>query len=188
MSIGRWTGQVPEDFIFSLKASRYITHLKNLLDPQETLPKFFNRISLFGHKLGPILFQLPPNWEKDGKRMQAFLLELPKPHRYVFELRNRSWLQEDIFVMLRAHRVAFCIYDFNFRQSPILASTDFIYIRSHGPGRAYQDPYGLDSLGRWADRIGNWVAQGQDVFCYFNNTHRGHAFENARTLMGLIEP
>jgi uncharacterized protein YecE (DUF72 family) len=187
-SIQRWTEQVPADFIFSIKASRYITHLKNLLDPKESLPNFFNRTALFGEKIGPILFQLPPHWDINVTRLKQFIPELPGGYRYAFELRNPSWLDEGIYDVLRENGIAFCIYDINFRQSPILATTDFIYIRLHGPGRAYNDPYDLDALGRWADRIRHWCGDGLDVYCYFDNTHRGYAWENARTLIGLTEP
>ncbi|MFW5713362.1 MAG: DUF72 domain-containing protein [Brevefilum sp.] len=185
-SIERWRNYVPEDFLFSIKASRFITHMKNLLEPEETLPQFFERISLFGEKCGPILFQLPPHWGKNLERLQNFLPELPDGFRYAFELRNKSWLEDEIYKVLREHEVAFCIYEIDFRQSPILTTTDFVYIRLHGPGRAYNDPYDLEALGHWADRIKHWVEDGLDVYCYFDNTHRGYAWENAQTLLSLL--
>ena len=185
-SIQRWQESVPEYFIFSIKASRYITHMKNLLEPEETLPQFFERISLFGDHCGPILFQLPPRWGVNLDRLRKFLPTLPDGYRYTFELRNQSWLDEAVYAVLREHEVAFCIYEIDFRQSPILTTTDFVYIRLHGPGRAYNDPYDLDALGRWADRIQSWVAGGLDVYCYFDNTYRGYAWENAQTLLSLI--
>lgn len=185
-SVQRWYDFVPDDFIFSVKASRYITHMKNLLEPEETLPPFFERISLFEDKCGPVLFQLSPHWGKDAERLRQFIPELPEGFRYSFELRNESWLDEEIYTILRENEVAFCIYEIDFRQSPILTTADFIYIRLHGPGRAYNDPYDLDALGRWADRITHWVGSGLDVFCYFDNTHRGYAWENAQTLLSMI--
>jgi len=160
--------------------------MKNLLEPEETLPNFFERISLFGKKCGPILFQLPPHWGKDSERLRQFVSKLPAGYRYTFELRNQSWLDEEIYAILRKYEIAFCVYDIDFRQSPILITTDFVYIRLHGPGRAYNDPYDLDALGRWADRIENWASEGLDVYCYFDNTHRGYAWENAQTLLSLI--
>lgn len=185
-NIQRWRERVPEDFVFAIKASRYITHMKNLLEPEETLPNFFERISLFGEKGGPILFQLPPHWGVNAERLMNFLPELPEGFRYAMELRNPTWLDEKVYAILREHEVAFCIYEIDFRQSPILTTTDFVYIRLHGPGRAYNDPYDLDVLGRWADRIKSWVGSGLDVYCYFDNTHRGYAWENAQTLLSLI--
>ncbi len=185
-SIQAWKEKVPEDFVFSIKASRYITHMKNLLEPEETLPDFFERISLFGEKCGPVLFQLPPHWKVNADRLRDFIPELPDGYRYAIELRNQSWLNEKIYALLRKHAVAFCIYEIDYRQSPILTTADFIYIRLHGPGRAYNDPYDLDTLGRWADRIQGWLEDGLDVYCYFDNTHRGYAWENAQTLINLI--
>lgn len=185
-SIQGWKEKVPEDFVFSIKASRYITHMKNLLEPEETLPDFFERISLFGEKCGPVLFQLPPHWKVNADRLRDFIPELPDGYRYAIELRNQSWLNEKIYALLRKHAVAFCIYEIDYRQSPILTTADFIYIRLHGPGRAYNDPYDLDTLGRWADRIQGWLEDGLDVYCYFDNTHRGYAWENAQTLINLI--
>jgi uncharacterized protein YecE (DUF72 family) len=185
-SVRCWCDSVPDDFIFSVKASRYITHMKNLLEPEETLPPFFERISLFEEKCGPILFQLPPHWGVNAERLENFLSELPEGYRYAMELRNQSWLDEEIYQLLREHRITFCIYEIDFRQSPILTTADFVYIRLHGPGRAYNDPYDLDTLGRWADRIAHWVGSGLDVFCYFDNTHRGYAWENAQTLQSLM--
>ena len=186
-TIKRWRSQVPEEFIFSVKASRYITHMKNLLEPEETLPNFFDRISLFEDKCGPILFQLPPHWQVNVERLNNFLVHLPEEHRYTFELRNKTWFEDEVYDLLRKHGIAFCIYEIDFKLSPILTTTDFIYIRLHGPGRAYNDPYDLDTLGRWADGIAEWVDSGQDVYCYFDNTHRGYAWENARTLLGILE-
>ena len=185
-SIQRWRESVPEHFVFSIKASRYITHMKNLMEPEDTLPKFFERISQFGDHCGPILFQLPPHWGMDLDRLRTFIPELPDGYRYTFELRNQSWLNEEVYAILRQNEIAYCIYEINFRQSPILTTSDFVYIRLHGPGRAYNDPYDLDALGRWANRIQSWAADGLDVYCYFDNTHRGYAWENAQTLLSLI--
>jgi len=186
-TVRKWHDQVPDEFIFTVKASRYITHMKNLLEPEETLPKFFDRISLLKEKIGPVLFQLPPHWQVDVDRLRHFLKRLPENYRYAFELRNRTWLKESVYSLLREYDAAFCIYDFNYRLSPLLTTTNFIYIRMHGPGRAYYDPYQLDAIGMWADRIRDWVDSGEDVYCYFDNTHRGYAWENAKTLLDLLK-
>ena len=185
-TIKNWCDCVPSDFIFSVKASRYITHMKNLLEPEETLPRFFERISEFKDKCGPILFQLPPQWRVDTERLKDFLEHLPKEYRHTIEFRNNTWFRDDIYNLLKKHDVAFCIYEIDFKKSPILTTTDFIYIRLHGPGRAYNDPYDLDALGLWVDRINFWVKNGIEVYCYFDNTHRGYAWDNAQTLKKLL--
>jgi uncharacterized protein YecE (DUF72 family) len=186
-TVGHWYDQVSDDFIFAVKANRYITHMKNLLEPEETLPEFYKRVSLFKEKAGPILFQLPPHWKVNVDRLRNFLSVLKHDYRYTLELRNKTWLTEDVYSLLRRYNIAFCMYDFNYRQSPFLITADFVYIRLHGPGRAYNDPYDLELLGRWADRIEGWVRSGKDVYCYFDNTHRGYAWENAQTLLALLE-
>jgi len=185
-TIQNWRKNVPDDFVFSIKASRYITHMKNLLEPEETLPKFFDRISLFEEKCGPILFQLPPQWNVNIERLSTFLDNLPHDYRYTIELRNKTWFKEEVYGLLRKHGIAFCIYEIDFEQSPMLTTADFIYIRLHGPGRAYNDPYDLETLTRWADRIKSWVDSELDVYCYFDNTHRGYAWENGQTLLNLL--
>ena len=131
-SILRWVESVPTGFIFSSKANRTITQMKYLLELEETLPKFFNQLALFNGKTGPLLFQLPPHWEKNTERLEHFIPTLPADGRYAFELRNLSWLDEEIYAILREHGIAFCIYEINFRRSPILATTDFVYIRCMG--------------------------------------------------------
>jgi uncharacterized protein YecE (DUF72 family) len=186
-TVRHWYDQVGEDFLFAIKASRYITHMKNLLEPEDTLPNFFERISLLKEKIGPILFQLPPYWQLNLERLQNFLKFLKPDYRYTFELRNKTWLNEDIYSLLRDNNIAFCIYEINYRQSPLMVTADFVYIRLHGPGRAYNDPYDMDTLGLWANRIEDWVGDGKDVYCYFDNTHRGYAWENAKSLMDLLD-
>jgi len=186
-TIQNWVDQTPEDFLFSIKASRYITHMKNLLEPGETLPNFFECISYFGEKCGPILFQLPPHWKINLERLENFLGHLPEEYRYTFELRNETWLKEETYGLLRKYNAAFCIYDFNFRQSPRITTTDLVYIRLHGPGKAYQDPYTEQTLRDWRDRILSWLEQEKQVHCYFDNTYRGHAWDNAKKLNQLLE-
>jgi uncharacterized protein YecE (DUF72 family) len=186
-TVENWVNKVPEGFIFAVKASRYITHMKYLLQPEETLPKFFERITSFGEYCGPILFQLPPRWEVDLERLRYFLDHLPDGYRYTFEFRNQTWFVRVVYNLLKDHHAALCIYEFNYRQSPILTTADFVYIRLHGPGRAYADPYAPLELERWAVRINHWLSEGKDVYCYFDNTLNGYAWNNAQTLLKLIK-
>jgi uncharacterized protein YecE (DUF72 family) len=182
-----WYEQVPDGFHFAIKASRYITHMKNLLEPESTLPNFFERVSILKEKAGPILFQLPPHWRVNLDRLRNFLKYLKQGYRFTFELRNKTWFTEDVFSLFRENNIAFCIYEINYQQSPLLTTADFLYIRLHGPGRAYNDPYDMEAIGLWANRIEKWVKTGKDVYCYFDNTNRGYAWENAKTLMDLLD-
>ena len=111
---------------------------------------------------------------------------LPEGHLHTIEFRNRTWHREEIFDLLRQYGIAFCIYDFNYHQSLILTTADFVYIRLHGPGQPYHDPYSLDALYRWAELIRGWVMQGKDVYCYFDNTFSGYAWENAKSLLRML--
>jgi uncharacterized protein YecE (DUF72 family) len=186
-TIKKWLDQTPDDFVFAIKASRYITHMKNLLEPEETLPNFFDRISQFDKKCGPILFQLPPHWQINLERLENFLDHLPENYRYAFELRNETWFKDETYELLRQHNAAFCIYDFDFRQSPRITTSDLVYIRLHGPGKAYQDPYSEEVLKDWRNRIRAWVNNDKQVYCFFDNTYQGHAWKNAKELISLLE-
>ncbi|MFI5334942.1 MAG: DUF72 domain-containing protein, partial [Chlamydiales bacterium] len=142
--------RVPTDFVFAIKASRFITHIKRLKDPKPSLQKLFSCVDGLGSHLGPILFQLPPHWELNLERLRSFLKALPKRRKYAFEFRNSSWLVEEVYDLLREYGTGFCIYDLNgFTTDPIV-TTDFVYVRLHGPKAAYKDKYPLSSLKKWS--------------------------------------
>ena len=179
---------VPQDFIFSVKANRYITHMKNLKDTQESVDNFIKRVAILGDRLGPILLQLPPNWNLDLERLRAFLKILPQDFRYTFEFRDPSWITEDVFSLLRDYRTAFCIYHLKGQLSPREVTTDFVYIRLHGPlDEAYQGKYDSHQLSGWAGAIAAWSRQGKTVYCYFDNDQDGFATENAAELIGMLQ-
>ena len=98
----RWRDETPEDFLFTCKASRYLTHMKKLKDPKESIERFFESVTVLEHKLGPILFQLPPRWRMNVSRLEAFLIALPTGFRYAFEFRDASWFDEEIYQLLMA--------------------------------------------------------------------------------------
>lgn len=183
----RWADAVPEDFIFAVKASRYITHRKYLKNPQETTEKLFENMQSLGGKLGPVLFQLPPNWHANPGRLAGFLSALPGDFRYTFEFRHGDWFREEVYDLLKAYNVAFCIYEIKARQSPWLVTADFVYIRMHGPEKsAYTGQYSDGRLDELAGRIRGWADEGLDVYCYFDNDQMGYAVEDARRLLGRI--
>jgi uncharacterized protein YecE (DUF72 family) len=111
-TLQNWRKSTPEEFIFSVKASRYITHMKKLMDPQDPLNNILDRVALLDEKLGPILFQLPPNWHFNPQRLSAFLKALPEHgYRFAFEFRDTSWFDSQVFDLLSEHNAAFCNYD-----------------------------------------------------------------------------
>ena len=185
-SLIEWRDAVPNDFIFAIKASRYITHAKKLRDAEEPLRKLLRRISLLGNKLGPILFQLPPHWHRNPERLSAFLKILPDNYRYAIEFRDPSWFEDTIFDMLADYDIAFCVYDLDGETSPKPITTDFIYIRLHGPEHAYDGKYPPHALSLWAKEMNAWAEQGKKVYCYFDNDQLAYAVENARELRQLV--
>ncbi len=135
----QWREIVPHNFVFSVKASRYITHQKKLNDPQQTLEPFLERISLLVEKSGLILFQLPLRWYRNLARLTCFLQALPSEYRYVFEFRDTSWFHKEVYETLAVHKAAFCMYDLNRQLSPKEITADLIYIRLHGPKKSAQN-------------------------------------------------
>lgn len=182
----KWKNDVPQNFIFSVKASRYITHIKRLKAPKSSLRKFLNRIKYLEEKLGVILFQLPPKWSLNIERLTAFLGALPKKYRYAFEFRDPSWLCEPVYELLREHNCALCIYEIDRQSTPFIATADFVYIRLHGPKGAYQGNYSKHSLRSWAKEIRRFVGQNKEIFCYFDNDEKGYAAKNAAALAQLL--
>lgn len=181
-----WREQAPESFVFSVKASRYLTHMKKLKDPQEPLDNFLESIQELKGQLGPILFQLPPHWHFSPERLVSFLDILPQGYRYTFEFRDPSWFDPRAYGALREHKAAFCIYDLKGEVSPKEITTDFVYVRLHGPVGPYEGKYGTRELSGWAGAFSAWSEQGKDVYCYFNNDMAGYAVQNALELQSML--
>jgi len=135
-------------------------------------------------KLGPILFQFPPNLKVDIERLRH-LLSLRRPSdRWVFEFRNKGWFADEVLDSLRADGAAFCVHD-NTKGCPTAATADFAYLRLHG-GETHDGNYTGKVLRRWAWQVGRWLDDGIDVFVYFNNDIKGYAVSNARELIELV--
>jgi len=182
-----WRKTVSPDFLFAVKASRFITHMKKLKDPASSSQKFFHGAERLHEKLGPILFQLPPRWHLNLERLSEFLTALPERHQYAFEFRDESWLVPEVYKLLRQHNAAFCIHDLASVQTPMEITADFTYIRFHGPGKAkYAGSYSTSTLHKWATRIDEWLGQVSQVYVYFNNDVGGCAVKNARELQQLV--
>jgi len=182
-----WQKAVPRGFLFAVKGSRYITHMKKLKNPKKSLAKFMPRIEVLKEKLGPVLFQLPPRWKFNGERLDFFLEALPKKFRVALEFRDHSWFRDETLETLNRHGAAFCIYDLAGFQSPKEVTADFIYIRLHGPGDKYQGKYSPRALAGWAGAFAAWAKRKKEIFCYFDNDQAGYAARDALRLNEMIE-
>ena len=185
-SIDAWREQTPERFIFACKASRFITHMKKLRDPDRSIEPFFAAVTRLGKKLGPILFQLPPSLHIDITRLSKFLEALPRGHRYAIEFRHESWWMEKTYKLLLQHKAACCICQLGAVPQSFEATADFAYYRLHGPSNRYRGSYNEEALRSWARHILDRRDHGQDVFCFFDNDERAYAPKNAMKLKALV--
>jgi uncharacterized protein YecE (DUF72 family) len=182
-----WRRETPDGFIFAVKASRYITHMKKLKEPVEAVRRFMDKAYMLDEKLGPVLFQLPPHWRCNPERLDSFLELLPREHRYTFEFRDKSWFREEVYEVLRKHKAALCIYQLSGFLSPKELTAEFTYIRLHGPGAAYEGSYGSSTLAGWAETLSSWSREGMPVYCYFDNDQHGYAAQNALWLQSMLQ-
>jgi uncharacterized protein YecE (DUF72 family) len=186
-SVARWVEQSPKNFCFAIKGSRYLTHIKRLNDMGLGLQRFYACIDplVRSAKLGPILWQLPPNFKRDDGRLANALERLPGEQRHAFEFRDASWFHEDVYALLREHRVALVIGDrpeVHSFQTHVLTA-DFTFVRFHSGTRGRRGNYSEGELEEWAQRIERWPV---DVYAYFNNDWEGFAPRNALWLKGRL--
>lgn len=181
-----WRKRTPPDFLFAVKASRYLTHIKKLKDAEEPLALFMDRARGLGPKLGPILFQFPATWKRDLDRLESFLKILPKRREFAFEFRHPAWLEDPVFALLRRHRAALCIPVKPERPRPEVAVTaDFSYIRLHA-GSGESGGFTPAELAYWAGQVRALRRRGLRVYLYFNNDSAGCAIRNAFSLRKLL--
>jgi len=183
----KWHKETPPGFVFSLKGSRLITHIKRLLEPQEVLDIFFQRASVLKEKLKVVLWQFSPSFKIDLQRLKNFL-ELLKPYnaRNAFEFRNESWITENIFNLCEQYNVSLCMADWPEFIDELPITSDFVYIRRHGKEGCYATCYSNAELKRDAKRIRNYLKNRKDVFIYFNNDYHGYAPRNALELKEIV--
>lgn len=179
-----WRKQAPPGFLFGVKGSRYITHVKRLAVEQKSIDLVVESALGLGDKLGPILFQLQANFKLDLERLERFLLMLPGDRRFTIEFRHDSWLVPAVFERLHEHRIALTIPDHPKMPNSFEITSDFTYIRMHLPPHGLR--YGQRQLEPWADRVIDWRRRRLDVFVYFNNDMEGHAVTDAQTLTSLV--
>lgn len=185
-TLRRWRETTPKGFVFSVKASRYITHMKKLKEADEALKTLLRRVGVLEDKLGPLLFQLPPGWRVNAERLRRFLGMLPDGLRSAFEFRDPSWFCDDVYEALGHQGAAFCIYDLDGRRSPTRRTADFVYLRLHGPDGPYKGRYTQSQLSGYAGAIHSWARTGSDVYCYFDNDESGYAAINAGELSEMV--
>lgn len=183
-----WHEVAPRDFVFAVKASRFLTHIKRLKDPAAPLRLFLTRVRALRATLGPVLLQLPPQFHANPERLDRFLAVLGRqriiqPLRVVLEVRHPSWLDEAIHARLRAANVSLCLHDSKKQAVTGPITADFVYVRRHGYGK--RGNYPRRALEADARHVRGWLAEGRDVYVYFNNDWRGYALNNARTLAAL---
>ncbi len=201
----KWRETTPKDFIFSVKISRYLTHIKKLNEPSEPWQRFIENAKELKEKLGPILVQLPPNFKANAEKLEKFLkiaVNTPTPSyppplagggiQIALEARNESWFCDEIYRILKKYNAAMVLADnhgsplFGGIDSQVPLTADFIYIRMHGPAGLYSSKYTAKHLRNLADKIRAWKKKAREIYVYFNNDTEGYAVENAAMLAKLL--
>jgi uncharacterized protein YecE (DUF72 family) len=181
-AVAHWIEQTPPGFVFALKASRYLTHIKRLADLDQGIARYYERIEPLTKtpdKLGPIVWQLPPNFQRDEERLEAALAALPEG-RHCFEFRHKSWFTADVYALLRAYGVALVIGDrkgLDFQTYEM--TTDWTLVRFHHGHRGRRGNYSNSELEEWAQRFEDWSRE-VEIYAYFNNDWEVFAPRNAR--------
>jgi uncharacterized protein YecE (DUF72 family) len=182
-----WRERAPKGFIFAVKGSRFITHMKKLNAEPESIEIFFERATLLREHLGPILWQLPPNLHYDPSRLESFLSKLPKPFRYAVEFRHPSWINAETFAVLRKHNAAHVSLSSMGMPMDLTITAEFIYIRFHGLKGGFAHDYTREELKPWAEHCRAALHDGLKVYAYFNNDANTRAPGNAKMLPEMIE-
>jgi len=192
----KWYSETPEGFLFAVKASRFITHIKRLKGVKAAWKTFLKNALNLEEKLGPILFQFPPSFqatEENIKRLEKFLKFITSsftgtrtvlvPLRFSFEFRHKTWCCKKIYNLLKKYKVAWVVADSPRYPKAEVATTNFVYIRMHGSRTMFSSSYTKKELKDWAQKIKKWLSTKKDIYCYFNNDAHGYAIENAKELL-----
>ena len=177
-----WRRRAPEHFVFAVKASRFLTHMKKLKDPDEPIDRLFSRMRSLGKHLGPVLYQLPTGWKADADRFARFLDALPPHAQHVIEFRDASWNAPRIHAMMDHRRVSICLHDLPGSPTGKVRLGPIVYVRFHGSTGKYQGGYSRAQLRNWATWLNVQRSVGCDVYAYFNNDIGGHAPRDAIAL------
>ena len=182
-----WAQRAPAGFEYAVKASRFLTHMKKLKDPEEPIERLFSRMLALGGHLGPVLYQLPPGWTVDVERFRHFVEALPRGVRHVVEFRDPSWYDAAIRELMTRHSIALCVHDMPGSATGRDPGGPFVYVRFHGASSKYGGGYSEARLRGWAEWLNARREQGFDVYAYFNNDIGGHAPRDAMTLRRVLE-
>jgi uncharacterized protein YecE (DUF72 family) len=185
-TFAKWRVQAPRDFLYAVKASRFLTHMKKLKDPHDSLQLFFDRATELKASLGPVLYQLPPRWALNLDRFQTFLAALPRNRAHAVEFREPSWYDDRVFALMQRHGVALCLHDMAGSASERIVVGPFVYVRFHFGTSRYGGRYDDQRLDDWAEWLSMRIAEGLSVFGYFNNDVGGHAPRDAVRLRSRV--
>jgi uncharacterized protein YecE (DUF72 family) len=180
-----WRERTPPGFVFAVKASRFITHIKRLREAQDAVRLFLARAAHLGPKLGPVLFQLPPRFRVDLERLDAFLAALPGGVRPVMEFRDPSWHVAEVFDLLDRRGSAYCVMVHPTLRCVPRVTAGRLYLRFHAPPGG-RPGFGRRRLRAWAERIAELMRGAEEGWVYFNNDAQGAAVEDARILRALL--
>lgn len=188
-TIKRWLKNTPKDFLFTIKASRIITHFLRLKYSEDALRNFLKILKPFEKekKLGCVLYQLSPNFKKNRDVFETFLKKIPKKYTNVFEFRHESWNDKEIFELLKKYHGTYCIVSSGTFLPHYEATTQTVYIRFHGPQEIYSSKYSTRELKKWAEKIQDFLEEGKEVYAYFNNDVQAFAVENAKKFKEMLQ-
>jgi uncharacterized protein YecE (DUF72 family) len=186
-----WIEKVPDHFKFCPKISRYLTHIKRLIDPEEPLERFFEVFEPMKSRMGPVLVQLPPKLPfqiERAEHLYGLFTTHYKDYSFVMEVRHNSWLEEASLSLMAKYNIGLVISQSGnvFPYSEMITAKN-IYIRFHGPAYLYASQYSDQMLAEYAGKISNWVAEGHEIWAFFNNDVHGYAIGDARKLMRMTE-
>ncbi len=180
-----WKNKTPDDFLLTFKGSNLITHKKKLKNSEKYLDKFYSRFEMLGDKKGAILWQLPPSLHRDDDLLENFLVNLDSSFKQVIEFRHKSWLNKEVYDLLKKYEIGFCIVSAPDFTTDIVVTSDFAYIRWHGKDNWYRYNYSKEELKNWAEKIENLEVD--EVYGYFNNDFEGYAPKNCMELKEILE-
>lgn len=183
----KWRDQAAPGFRYAVKANRYLTQAKKLLDCEEPIDRMMPLFRRLGSTLGPVLYQLPPRLKLNLERLESFLAILPKDVTSVFEFRDSSWYVPATYALLDRYGASFCVHDMPGSASERVAVGPIAYVRFHGGEGKYWGRYSDEGLLSWTDWIGDQARAGRPVWAYFNNDIHGHALADAQTLKAMVE-